>query len=58
MAFVNDDAGLNLVDDLLVFVRQRAAAFVSFFNGGVQARLFDMPLGNFQMLVNIHFILL
>ena len=58
MAFVNDYTGLDLVDGLLVHVRQRASAFVSAFNGRVQASLFDVPGCNFQVLVNVHFILL
>jgi hypothetical protein len=58
MTFVNDVAGLDLIDDLRVVVIQRASALVAFFNGGVEAGLFDVPLGNLKMLVNIHFILL
>jgi hypothetical protein len=55
MTFVNDQARLNLVNGLLVFIRQRAAAFVSAFNGRVQARLLNVPGCYFKMLVNVHF---
>lgn len=54
MTFVYNVAGLNLVDDLLVVVCQWATALVTFFNGRVKTGLFDMPLGNFQMLINVH----
>ena len=58
MAFVNDEAGLDLVNLLFVIVRQRASAFLSFFNGCVQASLFDMLCCNFQVLANVYLILL
>jgi hypothetical protein len=54
MAFVNDATGFHLVDLTFVIVRQRASAFVAFFNGRVQASLFNVPLCNFQVLINVH----
>jgi hypothetical protein len=54
MAFVNDVAGFDLIDDLCVIIIQRTSAFVAFFNGGVKPGLFDMPLGDLKMLVNVH----
>jgi hypothetical protein len=50
--FFLDFAGFHFVNDLLVMFVYRATASV--LGSGVQASLFDMPLGNFQMLVNIH----
>jgi hypothetical protein len=54
VTFVNDVSRFNLVDDLRVVIVQRATAFVAFFNGSVKTGLFDVPLCNFQMLVNVH----
>ena len=54
MTFVNNIAGLNLFDDLCVIIIQRTAAFVAFLNGGVKTGLLDVPLGDLQMLVNVH----
>ena len=56
MTFVNDVAGFDLVDDFGIVIVQRAAAFVTVFNGRVKASLFDVPLCNFQMLINVHLI--
>jgi hypothetical protein len=58
MTFVDNVAGLDLVDDLLVVFSQRATALVAFFNGGVKTGLFEVPLRNLQMLINVHWYLL
>jgi len=54
MAFVNDIAGFDLFDHLGIVIVYRASALVSAFNGRVQASLFDVPLGNLKMLINVH----
>ena len=58
MTFVNNVAGFNLLDDFCIVIVQRASAFVTFFNRCVKTSLFNMPLCYFQVLINIHFILL
>ncbi|MCF7818287.1 MAG: hypothetical protein K9M54_10435 [Kiritimatiellales bacterium] len=55
MAFVDDFSGFYLVDDFLVAFGQGATAFMACFNGSVKAGLFNVPRGDFQMLVNVHF---
>jgi hypothetical protein len=54
MAFVDNVAGFDLIDDFGIVIVQRTTALVAFFDGGVQARLFDVPLCNFQVLINVH----
>ena len=55
VAFVDNVVRLDLLDDLRVVIVQRATALVAFLYGGVQAGLFDVPLRDFQMLINVHF---
>jgi hypothetical protein len=58
VTFVNNVASFNLLDDFCVVIVQRASAFVSFFNSSVKTSLFDVPSSDFQMLINVHGILL
>jgi hypothetical protein len=56
LVVVDNVPALDLVDDLLIVICQRAAAGVTSLNGGVKTSLLDVPFCDFEMLINVHLI--